>query len=191
MRLIAITGSIGCGKSTLADLLRQIGYLVYNVDGWTRSLYRNENFCKLILNDFPEVNDNGKVNKKFLRKIVFDDTEKLRKLEKIVHPLLKQKLRKIIAKNAKSDELIFIDAALIYELGWDKYCDLIVVADVDCAIQKQRVMNRDGISEDDFEKIVSLQMNNNDKICRGDIVVDTNRSLAQLKIELFKMFKDL
>ena len=80
MRLVAITGSIGCGKSTLADLLRKLGYLVYNVDGWTGNLYRNENFCKLILNDFPEVNDNGKVNKKFLRKIVFDDAEKFMSL---------------------------------------------------------------------------------------------------------------
>lgn len=191
MRLVAITGSIGCGKSTLADLLRKLGYLVYNVDGWTGNLYRNENFCKLILNDFPEVNDNGKVNKKFLRKIVFDDAEKLKKLEKIVHPLLKQKLRKVIAENSKFDELIFIDAALIYELGWDKYCDLVIVADVDYEIQKQRVMSRDNISAEDFEKIVALQMNNNDKICRGDVVINTDKSLGRLKIELFKMFKDL
>ena len=191
MRLVAITGSIGCGKSTLADLFRQLGYLVYNVDGWTRNLYKNENFCKLILNDFPEVNDNGKVNKKVLRKIVFDDAEKLKKLEKIVHPLLKQKLRKVIAKNSKSDRLIFIDAALIYELGWDKYCDLVIVADVDYETQKQRVMNRDGISAEDFAKIVALQMDNNDKICRGDAVINTDNSLGKLKIEVFKMFKDL
>ena len=191
MRLIAITGCIGCGKSTLADLFRQLGYLVYNVDGWTRSLYRNENFCKLILNNFPEVNEKGKINKKFLRKIVFDDANKLKKLEKIVHPLLKQQLRKVIAKNSKFDELVFIDAALIYELEWDKYCDLVIVADVDCDIQKQRVMKRDGISAEDFEKIVTLQMSNDEKVCRGDVVINTNKNLRRLKIELFKMFKDL
>ena len=191
MRLIAITGSIGCGKSTLADLLKQLGYLVYNVDGWTRNLYKSESFCKLILNKFPEVDENGKVNKKALRKIVFSDIEKLRKLEKIVHPLLKQKLRKVIYKNSRYDELIFIDAALVYELGWDKYCDLVIVADVDYDVQKQRVMNRDGISAEDFEKIVALQMSNSDKVYRGDVVINTGKNLKQLKVDLFKMFKDL
>ena len=191
MRLIAITGSIGCGKSTLADLLKQLGYLVYNVDGWTRNLYKSESFCKLILNKFPEVDENGKVNKKALRKIVFSDIEKLRKLEKIVHPLLKQKLRKVIYKNSRYDELIFIDAALVYELGWDKYCDLVIVADVDYDVQKQRVMNIDGISAEDFEKIVALQMSNSDKVYRGDVVINTGKNLKQLKADLFKMFKDL
>ena len=191
MRLIAITGSIGCGKSTLADLLKQLGYLVYNVDGWTRNLYKSESFCKLILNKFPEVDENGKVNKKALRKIVFSDIEKLRKLEKIVHPLLKQKLRKVIYKNSRYDELIFIDAALVYELGWDKYCDLVIVADVDYDVQKQRVINRDGISAEDFEKIVALQMSNSDKVYRGDVVINTGKNLKQLKADLFKMFKDL
>ena len=87
--------------------------------------------------------------------------------------------------------MIFIDAALIYELEWDKYCDLVIIADVDCDIQKQRVMKRDGISAEDFEKIVTLQMSNDEKVCRGDVVINTNKNLRRLKIELFKMFKDL
>ncbi len=187
MKFVAITGSIGCGKSTLADLLRQLGCLVYNVDGWTRYLYKNDSFNKLILQNFAEANDNGMVNKKILRNIVFNDIKELRKLEKLVHPFLKQKLRKIIRKNSKYNNLVFVDAALIFELGWNKYCDKIIVADVDSDIQKLRVMKRDGISAEDFEKIVDLQIKNCDKVNLGDIVIDTNKSLGLLKVELCKI----
>jgi len=191
MKLIAITGSIGCGKSTLANLLRKLGYLVYDVDIWTRCLYKNEKFNNLILHSFAEVSKNGKVDKRLLRNIVFNDVNKLRMLENLIHPFLKQKLKKIIRKNSKYNELVFIDAALIFELGWDKYCNFVIVADVDTDIQKLRVMNRDNISAEDFNKITKLQMKNCDKVCFADAVIDTNKSLGLLKIELFKLVRTL
>ena len=191
MKIIAITGSMGCGKSTLAGILHKLGYVVYDIDIWTRVLYKKNNFNKLILSYFPQVNDNGVVNKKLLRNVVFNDINQLRKLENIIHPLLENKLRKIIKTSYKYDDVIFIDAALIFELGWDKYCDLIIVADVNEQIQKQRVMLRDGISEEDFYNITNVQMNNNAKKCLADVVIDTNKSLEKLKMELIEIIRGL
>ena len=191
MKLVAITGSIGCGKSTLANLIKELGYVVYDVDMWTRNLYKKDKFNALILKNFPQVNENGKVNKKLLRNIVFSDKTQLEKLENIIHPILKQKLRQVIKNNADKNEIFFIDAALIFELGWNLYCNCIIVADVDKNIQKQRVMKRDGISEYEYNNIINLQMSNYDKACRADVVINTNKSLGILKVELFKVIGNI
>lgn len=187
MILIAITGSIGCGKTTLAGLARDLGYVVYDTDAWTRKLYDYPYFIKQVGKEFPQVYDGIKIDKKKLRNLVFDDVNKLRQLEKIVHPFLKSQFRNIVHKKRFSSEIFFIDAALILELGWDRYCDLVIVADVEYEIQKQRVMKRDGISADDFEKINALQMNNLKKNLLADVIIDTDQPLNQLRVELMSI----
>lgn len=187
MILVAITGSIGCGKTTLAGLVRELGFVVYDVDAWTRQLYKQPDFIKQIVDAFPEAAEEGKINKRKLRNLVFNQAEKLYQLENIVHPFLKRKFLQLIHKNAKNDELFFIDAALILELGWDRYCDLVIVANVDYDTQKQRVMKRDGISAADFEKINNVQMHRDEKIRLADVVIDTDQPLNKLKLELMSL----
>lgn len=97
----------------------------------------------------------------------------------------------MIRRNSRYDDIFFIDAALIFELGWDRYCDLVVVADVDYELQKQRVMKRDGITAVDFEKIVAVQMSNREKILRADVIVETDKPLGVLKVELLSIIDEL
>lgn len=97
----------------------------------------------------------------------------------------------MIRRNSRYDDVFFIDAALIFELGWDRYCDLVVVADVDYELQKQRVMKRDGITAVDFEKIVAVQMSNREKILRADVIVETDKPLGVLKVELLSIIDEL
>lgn len=191
MKLAAITGSIGCGKTTLAGLVRELGYVVYDIDGWTRALYRKPAFIRMILENFPSVGDKGKVNKRKLRDLVFNDNRELKRLEGLVHPFLEERFFEMIRRNSRYDDVFFIDAALIFELGWDRYCDLVVVADVDYELQKQRVMKRDGITAADFEKIVAVQMSNREKILRADVIVETDKPLGVLKVELLSIIDKL
>lgn len=191
MKVAAITGSIGCGKTTLAGLARELGCVVFDIDRWSRELYSRPEYINKVAAAFPDVAEKGRINKKKLRGLVFDNQEQLKKLEAIAHPFLKRRLVETIRKNGKYDGIFVLDAALLFEAGWDKYCDLIIVADVDYEIQKQRVMKRDGISAADFDKINNIQMDNAKKIELADVVIDTDKPLNLLKTELLCIIDEL
>ena len=191
MKLIAVTGSIGCGKTTLANLIRKMGFCVFDADGWVRRLYYQKNFIKVIAQHFPSVIENEKVNKRALRNIVFNDNQQLKLLESIIHPFLKQTLKNLKRKNAFYEDLFFLDVALLFEMGWEKYCDLVIVADVDYETQKKRVMKRDNISAEDFDKINNVQLNNEHKKILADVVIDTNKPLNMLKAELICLLSEI
>ena len=192
MKIIAITGSIGCGKSFLANIIRSLGYVVYDADKWVKYLYYRPAFLKVIKQNFPEVFDaNGTFNKRKLRNLVFNNNQELKRLEKLVHPFLKQKLLNVIRKNSQTNRVFFFDAALLFEMKWNIYCQSVILADVDKNIQKQRVMIRDNISAADFEKIVSVQIDNEQKKQFVNAVINTNKTENLLKIELIKIIEEL
>ena len=192
MKIIAITGSIGCGKTFLANIIRSLGYVVYDADKWVKYLYYRPAFLNVIKQSFPKVFDNdGSFNKRKLRNLVFNNNQELKRLEKLIHPFLKQKLLNVIRKNAKTERVFFFDAALLYEMKWDIYCQAVILADVDKNIQKQRVMTRDRISAEDFEKIVSVQMDNEQKKQFADVVINTDNTENLLKAELIQIIEEL
>ena len=191
MKLIAVTGSIGCGKTTLSKLIREMGFCVFDADGWVRRLYYQKDFIKVIAQHFPSVMEQGKVNKRALRNIVFNDNQKLKLLESLIHPFLKQNLKNLKRKYAFYDDLFFLDVALLFEMGWEKYCDLVIVADVDYETQKKRVMKRDNISAEDFDKINNVQLNNEHKKALADVVINTNQPLNVLKTKLICLLSEI
>lgn len=191
MKLVAITGSIGCGKTTIAKKINKLGYVVFDVDGWVRRLYFKPHFLEVVAQHFPEVVQGKTINKRALRNIVFADNKKLKLLESLIHPFLLQTLKDTIRSNATCNDLFFLDIALLFEMGWDKYCDFIIVADVDYETQKQRVMLRDKISGDDFDKINNVQMSNLEKKRQADVVINTDTTPNLLKTELIYIIKGL
>lgn len=191
MKLAAITGSIGCGKTTLSKIVRRLGYVVYDIDGWVRRLYYQKDFIKVIAAHFPEVIEGEKVNKRKLRNLVFGDNARLKILESLIHPFLKQTLMNVRRRNARRADLFFMDVALLFEMGWDKYCDYIVVADVDYETQKMRVMRRDNISAADFDKINRIQMDNAAKKVLADVIINTDKPINLLKVELLAMIEEI
>jgi|MGYP000687288348 dephospho-coA kinase len=191
MKLAAITGSIGCGKTTLSKIVRRLGYVVYDIDGWVRRLYYQKDFIKVIAAYFPEVMEGEKVNKRKLRNLVFGDNARLKVLESLIHPFLKQTLMNVRRRNARRADLFFMDVALLFEMGWDKYCDYIVVADVDYETQKMRVMRRDNISAADFDKINRIQMDNAAKKVLADVIINTDKPINLLKVELLAMIEEI
>lgn len=191
MKIVAITGSIGCGKTTIAKMVRGLGYCVYDVDGWVRRLYSKKDFIQVIASYFPEVVDKGIVDKRKLRNIVFTNNVKLKELESLIHPFLLQYLKKIIHRNAQSANIYFLDVALLYEMGWERYCDCVIVADVDYETQKSRVMERDRISAEDFDKINNIQLSNKAKVMLADVVIETDKPQNQILTDLISVIDGL
>ena len=191
MKIIGITGSIGCGKTYLANMIRDLGYGVYNPDKWVRELYRNNDFLRVIQQNFPIVFENGVFNKRSLRNLVFNNESQLQKLENIIHPFLKKKIQSIIHKFCRKSDVIFFDAALLFEKNWDIYCDYVIVADIDEETQKQRVMKRDNITEDDFYKIIKVQIPQSEKRERADIVIDTGVAENINKAQILELINEI
>lgn len=191
MKFVGITGSIGCGKTTLSHIVRDLGYNVYDIDAWVRRMYYDGDFINLIDKNFPEVIESNRVNKRKLRNIVFDDNVQLKKLEDLIHPFLDKKLKEKVRKQARKKFINFVDVALLFEMSWEKFFDLIVVTHVDYDTQKKRVMERDRVSAEHFDKINNVQMCNNEKMKQSDIVIETDVRMNLLRLEAIKLIEYL
>ncbi|MBR1605531.1 MAG: dephospho-CoA kinase [Alphaproteobacteria bacterium] len=191
MKIIGITGAIGCGKTTLSTIFKNMGYEVFDADQSVALIYKNENFLLQLKSIFPRVFKNNAVDKRLLREIVFSNQKELLKLEDLVEPFLQKLFIDKINEMSKKQGILFIDAVLLFEKGWNRFCEKVICVTVDPNIQKQRVMKRDNITEDDFYKIYHLQMNNGIKCQISDIVVDTDCSLEVLENKARKILKEL
>ena len=191
MQIIAITGAIGCGKTTIAGIIRRLGYVVYDVDKSCQRLYYEPDFLQKIKENFPFCWQDGVFNKRILRNHVFADKRELNKLEKLTHPFLKQKFLQAVHKSCRTEDIVFVDVALLFEMGWNQYCTDIIVADAPFEIQKQRVMRRDKISEEDFVNILKVQMPNRIRIGLADYVVNTDKSLGCLKADIIRLIEEI
>ena len=192
MKIVGITGSIGCGKTYLANIVKKLGFAVYNPDDWVRNMYKKKFFLSLVKNEFPQCfNNNDVLDKRKLRNIVFENKNKLKKLENIFHPFLKNKLKKIIKKHAIDTDIIFLDVALLYEMNWDIYCDYIIAADIDDDTQMQRVMKRDNITKEDFEKIIKVQNNKKDTKEKADFIINTGFTYGINKVQLIRFIEEV
>lgn len=117
MKLVAITGSIGCGKTTIAKIVGKLGYTVFDVDGWVRRLYFKKDFIKVIQEHFPAVAENGQVNKRALRNIVFSDNRQLKVLEGLIHPFCAKPSKTLFVKTPA--ETTFSSLTSLCCLKWD------------------------------------------------------------------------
>jgi len=191
MKIVGITGSIGCGKTYLAEIIKKMGFSVYNPDRWVHNLYKKEEFLSIIKENFPHTFKNGVFNKRELRNSVFNNKKELEKLENIIHPFLRKKIKFIIRKFSRKSDIIFFDAALLFEKKWDIYCDYIITAHIEENIQKQRVIKRDNISEDDFYKIIKIQIPQIQKCAAADFIINTGYPENINKLQLIKVIEEI
>lgn len=191
MKIIGITGTIGCGKTTLANILKKQGCDIFDADKEVGKIYKNEEFLNQLKGAFPRVFNNEGVNKKLLRQIVFSNQHELLRLEEVIEPFLQKIFLEKMKKVEKKKGTLIVDAVLLFEKGWNRFCEKVICVSTDIETQKQRVMRRDHITEEDFYKIYHLQMDNDLKCKMSDIVIDTNCSLEELEKKAKKIFKDL
>lgn len=186
---IAITGQIGTGKSFVSDVLKSWGYAVYESDLEVKKLYNNSIFVKRILHEFQnsianiEI-ENGKIDKEKLSLYVFENKKNLRRLEKIVHPILQKKQVEFL-KTHKGDNKLFFDIPLLFQKKLHENFDLIIYTTASKRIQKDRVMKRPDMTHGLFKKILANQKIEKKLIDEFvSLIINTSRDEEQTKLEL-------
>ena len=186
MYLIGLTGSIGMGKSATGQLFIEAGVPVYDADAAVHALYEKGGAAVAPIGALvPEAIVGGAVDRAILGQYVLKDGDKLKHLEAIVHPLAGQSqfdfLNKAMADNAP---LVVLDIPLLFETGGDGFVDSVVVVSAPFAMQKKRVLARDGMSEARFLDILAKQMPDEEKRQRADFIVDSSISIADARTQV-------
>lgn len=173
MFLLGLTGSIGMGKSTTAQMFADAGCAVWDADAAVHRLYGQNGAAVAPMSAvFPAAIEKGAVSRPLLKEIIGKDPAALKQIEAIVHPLVAEDRATFIAA-AKTD-IIVLDIPLLFETGGDAKMNATACVRVDSAIQKQRVMARGTMSEAQFETIVAKQMPIDEKCDRADYVIETD-----------------
>ncbi|MEQ8480771.1 MAG: dephospho-CoA kinase [Hoeflea sp.] len=177
MITIGLTGSIGMGKSTTADMFKAAGVPVISADEIVHELY-NGAATPLIEEAFPGTTSNGVVDRGLLSKLLLRDSDGFKRLEAIVHPLVREREQGFLeAARAAGHSLAVIDIPLLYETGAEDRVDSVVVVSCGPEIQRQRVLARAGMTEEKFEAILARQVPDAEKRRRADFVVDTSKGI--------------
>ncbi|MDD4197898.1 MAG: dephospho-CoA kinase [Paludibacter sp.] len=176
--VIGITGGIGSGKSTLSKLIHRQGYPVYDTDKEARRLQDEDAILvQQIKSLFGEnIYADGKLNRPAVAALVFNNTELLQKLTALVHPAVKQDFIKWKG-NYNSEDLIFIEGAVLFEGKFDLLTDKIILVTASEDIRIQRVMHRDGISREQVLSRIKNQIPDTEKALKSDLVINTDRGL--------------
>ncbi len=170
---LGLTGSIGMGKSTTADMFAEEGCAVWDADAAVHRLYGPNGAAVQPMGEaFPESIVDGSVSRDALRKVIADDPTALRLIEAIVHPLVGRD-REAFLQTAKSDIVVF-DIPLLFETGGDARMDAVACVSIPADEQARRVLARGTMTRDDFLAIRAKQMPNDEKCARSDYVIVTD-----------------
>jgi len=179
--ILGLTGSIGMGKSTAAAMLRRLGVPLFDADAAVhRVLGRGGAAVSQVEAAFPGVrNEAGGIDRQRLGPLVFGHPEALRRLEGILHPMVRAAERRFVARaRARREKLIVLDIPLLYETGGTGRCDFVLVVSAPARLQRERVMRRRGMSAQRFAEILRAQLPDSEKRRRADFVVSTALSKA-------------
>jgi dephospho-CoA kinase len=181
---VAITGGIGSGKSTFANYLDSKGYAVINADEISKEILSfDEVIKKKIIKEFGNNSyKNGKLNNEFIASQVFSNPVNLNRLNSILHPKVLQKIDKLINIKYKDENIVFIEAALIYETDIEKKFNYVILVTADLNIRLKRSIKSGNFTEDDFIKRDKNQIPQEEKEKRADFIFSNNGS----KNDLFK-----
>lgn len=191
MIIIGLTGSIGMGKTTTAKMFADEGIPVQDADKVVHDLYCGKAVA-VIEAAFPNTTKDNKVDRVALGKIVVGNPDAMKKLETLIHPLVKKE-RDVFLKTAQKNDIkiVLLDIPLLFETGMDKLCDTIIVVTATPEEQKNRVLARDGMSEAKFKKILASQMPDVNKRELADYIIDTSKGIKEAKLQVLRIIEKI
>ncbi len=180
---IGITGGIGSGKSTVARIIQDSGYLVLDADNIAKEILLNDKGVKqLIKSAFGQESFSGdKLNKDFLVASVFSSVDNVRKINSIVHPPTIKIIDELMNKELENKDLVFVEAALIFESEMDEILDHVLLVTSPEELRIERIIKRDSTSESKVLQRMKYQMPESEKENLSDFVLKNESSIDELE----------
>ena len=189
---IGLTGGIASGKTTVSDYFKRIGIPVIDADVISHEVTKpNGSAFKEIISSFGSniLDDNGLIDRKKMRSIIFDDASKKKILEGIIHPKVREEMFNLVSQS--NDHYLILSVPLLIETGMNKMMDRILVVDCSVETQIERLIQRDKINLDEAKSILRNQTNRTTRLRLADdlIVNEKNVTLNELEKEVLELNK--
>lgn len=183
MITIGLTGSIGMGKSTTAEIFREVGIPVFDSDATVHALYsQGGGAVDAIEQAFPGATENGAVDRGRLSAMLSDDPAGFERLEAIVHPLVTEQRQVFLARaEAEGAPVVVFDIPLLFETGAENQVDVLVVVSAPEAVRRARVLQRPGMTEEKLDIIIARQTPDSIKRERADFIVETSSGVEDAR----------
>ena len=170
---LGLTGSIGMGKSTTAQMFAEFGIPVWDADATVHKLYSKGGAAVPAIQElYPEAVEHGEVSRPALKRLIQSNENVLGELEGIVHPLVAVDRQNFI--ETSDSDIVLLDIPLLFETNGDKRMDAIACVNIDAERQRERVLQRGAMTEEQFEQILNKQLPNDVKCSQSDFVIQTD-----------------
>lgn len=191
MIVLGLTGSVGMGKSATAKMFEEEGVPVFDADAAVHRLYAGE-AVPLIEAAFPGTTRNGRVDRDLLSARVVGNPRALATLESVVHPLVRAARKAFVAETERSGAAVAVlDIPLLFETGAHVRVDKVAVVSAPHHVQKVRVMERRGMTEEKFAAILARQVPDAEKRARADFIIDTSRGFDAARENVRAILREL
>ncbi len=193
MIILGLTGSIAMGKTETAKMFQRLAIPVYSADDAVHELYaKNGAAVKPIGDLYPDVIVNGAVNREKLSCKILAEPDVVKNIEKIVHPMVRQKQREFIATSKQTGaSLVVLDIPLLFETGGAEHVDKILVVSAPADIQRRRALARPAMTPEKFDLILSRQMPDQEKRAKADYIVETDKGLEHAFSQVNEIVREL
>lgn len=193
---VAVTGNIGCGKSTFAKFLSDEGFPVLYADEISKRILADDKQVRaeIIKVIGPSAFNGDKPDKKYIADSIFSDTIKLKKINSILHPIVRTEIEKLSQKYFQKTDIVFVEAALIFESKIEKMYDYVVLITSDINLRMQRTMLAKKLSKTEFLQREANQLDEDKKKKKSDFVFSNNTSTKDLQdkaLLLIKLLKSI
>lgn len=194
-KILGLTGGIATGKSTVAKMFQDANVPLIDTDLIAKEVLQIGQVGYLeVLQHFGEeiLLTNKEINRKKLGRLIFNNPKKRKLLNHIVHPRVEETVKYEIERHKKlQTPIIVIDVPLLYESGFDQYVDEVIVVFTQRDLQIERLISRDNISEEYAQMKINSQMSLEDKMSKGDYVIDNSKSILETKKQFNEILEKL
>lgn len=194
MKIIGLTGGIGSGKSTVARLLAELGAVAVDLDSLGHEALKQQEVRQQLVGEFGRgiLTDSGEIDRARLGKLVFDKPEALKRLNRIVHPVIDEMVNARIERCRREGvEVVVLEAAAILEAGRAAQADELWVTAAPGEVVLERLTQRSGYSGEEARARIDAQMTGEERLKQADVVIDTNVTLEELRARVEEAWRKL